>query len=59
MAAMLNLPLLLVADTDVTGGVFEPSLSEHNVFRATAPPDRAAPALRSWLVAVGERALYR
>ena len=57
MAAMINLPLLLVAEPDVTNGVFEPSVAEHNVFRMTMPPDRLSPALKSWLAAVGERAI--
>jgi hypothetical protein len=57
MAAMINLPLLLVAESDVTNGVFEPSVAEHNVFRMTMPPDRLSPAQKSWLAAVGERAI--
>ena len=52
MAAMINLPLLLVAEPEVTKGVFDPALIEHNVFRVTIPPDRLSPNLRSWLVAV-------
>ena len=56
MAAMINLPLLLVAEPDVNNGVFDPSLNEHNVFRVRMPPDRLSPDLKSWLVAVGERA---
>ena len=56
MAAMMNLPLLLVAEPDVNNGVFDPSLIEHNVFRVRMPPDRLSPDLKSWLVAVGERA---
>ncbi len=55
MAAMINLPLLLVAEPDVTNGVFEPSLAGHNVYRMTMPPDRLSPDLKSWLAAVGER----
>jgi uncharacterized protein YjbI with pentapeptide repeats len=57
MAAMINLPLLLVAEPDVTNGVFDPALDEHNVFRMTMPPDRLSPNLKSWLAAVRERAI--
>jgi hypothetical protein len=57
MAVMFNLPLLLVVDSDLTKGVFDPSLDEHNVFRLTAPPHRLAPAFANWLAAVGERRL--
>ena len=57
MAAMINLPLLVVAEADVSKGVFDPSLIEHNVFRVTTPPDLLSSNLRNWLVAVGERSI--
>jgi hypothetical protein len=57
MAVMFNIPLLLVVDADLTKGVFDSSLVEHNVFRLPMPPDRLSPALANWLVAVGERGL--
>ena len=54
MAAMVDLPVLLIVEPDLTKGIFEPSLVEHNVFRMSLPPDRSSPAFRSWLAAVGE-----
>jgi hypothetical protein len=57
MAVMFNLPLLLVVDADLTKGVFDPLLVEHNVFRLTIPPDRLSPSFVDWLLAVGERGL--
>ena len=55
MAAMMNMPMLLVVEPDVNKGVFDPSLVEHNMFRLPVPPDPLSPAFRNWLVAVGER----
>jgi hypothetical protein len=56
MAAMISLPLLLIAEAEVNKGVFDPSLVEHNVFRVAMPPDRQSPSFANWLVAVRERA---
>jgi hypothetical protein len=56
MAAMISLPLLLIAEAEVNKGVFDPSLVEHNVFRIVMPSDRQSPSFASWVVAVRERA---
>jgi uncharacterized protein YjbI with pentapeptide repeats len=57
MAAMINLPLLLIMEPGLTKGIFEASLVEHNIFRMSIPPDRSSPIFRDWLAAVGERAI--
>jgi hypothetical protein len=59
MAAMISLPLLLLAEAEVNKGVFDPSLVEHNVFRVTMPPDRQSASLANWLAAVRGRATSR
>ena len=57
MAAMINLPLLLLAEAKLEKGVFDPSLVEHNVFRVAMPPDRHSSSVENWFVAVRERAI--
>jgi hypothetical protein len=58
MAAMINLPLMLVSDPEVTSGVFDPVLTDRKVFRLTTPPDRFSHEMKGWLVAVNERAAH-
>ena len=57
VAAMINLPLLLLAEAKLEKGVFDPSLVEHNVFRVAMPPDRHSSSVENWFVAVRERAI--
>jgi Pentapeptide repeats (8 copies) len=56
MGSMIDLPLLLIADANVTRGVFDPTLSEHNIHRLATPLDQTSPEWRTWLMAVRERA---
>lgn len=56
MAAMINLPVMLVSDPEVTSGVFEPELTDHKVFRLKTPPDALSREMKNWLIAVNERA---
>jgi hypothetical protein len=58
MASMIDLPLLLIPDDNVTRGVFDPLLSEHGIHRMAMPPEQTSPAWRNWLVAVRERAAH-
>jgi hypothetical protein len=56
MAAMKTLPLLLIAEPEVAGGVFDRSWTEHNLFRLAIPPSRLSTEFKNWLVAVNARA---
>jgi uncharacterized protein YjbI with pentapeptide repeats len=56
MGSMIDLPLLLIVDANVARGVFDPTLSEHNIHRLATPLDQTSPEWRTWLMAVRERA---
>jgi hypothetical protein len=54
MAVMAGLPVLIVGDDGIGGGVFDPATSEHGLVRVR--PDLASPHLADWSAAVRERA---
>lgn len=54
MAVMAGLPVLVVADDAIGGGVFDPATSEHGLVRIR--PGLASPHLADWSAAVRERA---
>jgi hypothetical protein len=56
MAVMAGLPVLVVADDGIGGGVFDPATSEHGLVRIR--PDLASPHLADWSAAVRERARH-
>lgn len=52
MAAMRNLPLLVVAEHALADGIFDPAVSEHHVFRLSTEADRHSPVFADWCAAV-------
>lgn len=52
MAAMHNLPLLVVADPALTDGIFDKAVSEHHIYRLAPDAERDSPAFADWCAAV-------
>jgi len=56
MALMMGLPVLVIAEADVEGGVFDLAGSEHNLFRLRFDEDLGSSVFTEWSAAVRERA---
>lgn len=52
MAAMHNLPLLVVADPALADGIFDKAVSEHHIYRLAPDAGRDSPAFADWCAAV-------
>jgi uncharacterized protein YjbI with pentapeptide repeats len=57
MAVMAGLPVLVIGDDDVDGGVFDAATSEHGLVRIRM--DMTSPHLSDWCAAAGECARQR
>lgn len=56
MAAMHNLPLLVVAEPALADGIFDQAVSEHHLYRLAPDGDRDSPAFADWCAAVRNNA---
>jgi Pentapeptide repeats (8 copies) len=56
MAVMIGLPLLVVAEPDLSAGICDPKLDEHHIYRLPRQADRRSSTFNEWCAAVRERA---